>query len=97
MRVALQLTREQIRLLEVERDLEQSTGQRIFVDMSVSEVIYSCTLAGYHSAAAAVRNEFKVPDNRCAARWHAHGRRRWRREANPICGRGCTLEIAVSC
>eukprot|EP00898_Chlorokybus_atmophyticus_P007460 jgi/Chlat1/7715/Chrsp66S07190 len=51
-----------IRLLRVQKELETSTGQRVFMDSSVSDTIRTCLVMGNHKAAQRVRSEMKVPD-----------------------------------
>jgi len=55
----------QIRLLRLQQDLEETTGERhVFVDTSVSETIYNCIVLSQHKKAERVRQIFEVPDRR---------------------------------
>lgn len=56
-----------MQLLRKEAALEEQTKQNVFMDLSVSDCIHSCSVAGYHSKALRLKSEFKVPDPRY---WH---------------------------
>ncbi|CAM9451824.1 unnamed protein product [Discosporangium mesarthrocarpum] len=73
-------TRDQIELLEIQRDLEQKTGLPVFIDLSVSETIYHLiSIAATQPAGGAVdggslmgeaaqlQKRLRVPDKRF---WH---------------------------
>ena len=61
-------TEQQIQLLRLQHDLEETTGEKhVFVDTSVSETIYNCIVLSQHRKADRVREIFEVPDKRF---WH---------------------------
>ncbi|XP_042011014.1 protein VACUOLELESS1-like [Salvia splendens] len=55
---------EHAKLLRIQRELEITTKQAIFLDSSVSDTIRTCIVLGNHRAANKVRAEFKVADKR---------------------------------
>ncbi|KAL9655445.1 hypothetical protein ABK040_016858 [Willaertia magna] len=54
---------EQIKLLQLQKELDQQAGREIFVGLSLSDTIYQCIMNGI-KAAKKLKNEFKVPDKR---------------------------------
>eukprot|EP00501_MAST-03F_sp_TOSAG23-6_P000595 GSMAST32.ASY1.ANO1.616.1 assembled CDS len=57
-------TEEQMKLLVIQQDLEQITGESYFIDMSVCETIYNCIVLSQHTKAVTIKNTFAVPDKR---------------------------------
>eukprot|EP00897_Mesotaenium_endlicherianum_P008023 jgi/Mesen1/7249/ME000373S06324 len=51
---------EHVRLLKVQQDLETKTGQRVYVDTSVSDTLRTCIALGHHASAQKIRTEFKA-------------------------------------
>eukprot|EP00753_Platysulcus_tardus_P012709 PLAT3524.5.p1 GENE.PLAT3524.5~~PLAT3524.5.p1 ORF type:complete len:422 (+),score=114.59 PLAT3524.5:129-1268(+) len=63
----MKATEEQIKLLRLQEELEERTGEECFVDMSLSETIFNCIVMGQHRFAERVRSDFRISDARF---WH---------------------------
>mmetsp|Transcript_38830 Transcript_38830/g.91850 ORF Transcript_38830/g.91850 Transcript_38830/m.91850 type:complete len:845 (+) Transcript_38830:58-2592(+) len=53
---------DQVRLLEAQRDLEQTTGRAVFLDTSIAETVRQCFVLNQHSKGMALAKEFKLPE-----------------------------------
>ena len=57
------LCEDQIKLVQIQRDLDKEHGRRVFTGLSVSDTIYNCILLG-NKQSKKIKNEFKVSDKK---------------------------------
>lgn len=58
------LTDDQIQLLEIQRELEDRSGQNVFFNMSIGDTLYHAMLLGEMKKATKIKSEFRVSDKK---------------------------------
>lgn len=58
------ITDDQIQLLEIQRELEERSGQKLFINMSIADTVYHAMLLGEMKKATKIKSEFRMSDKK---------------------------------